>query len=808
MIIYIRDAKHLALATLIFCSFQLQVIPAVSPADPELPSVVDRKATPFPLTDVRLRPGPFQEAQERNNRYLLSVEPDRLLAGFLSEAGLPPKGKRYGGWESREIHGHGLGHYLSAVSIAYAATGDARFLDRVNYIVSELALCQQANTNGYVAPMPQLIYRELQTGQIKAQAFSLNNYWVPNYTLHKIFAGLHDAYRCASNQLALQIEIKLANWLNDILCGLTPAQIQKILRTEHGGLLESFADLAAATGDRRYLDMAKKYFHHDDVFAPLFKGEDRLNGLHANTQIPKIVGLAREYELTGANENRVATTTFWNNVVSNRSYVTGGHGEREHFFTPASFPQKLTDQTSETCNSYNLFRLARHLFAWQPEAAQMDFVERALINHVFANLGRAPGEFGYFLSSSPVAVKVFSTPENAWWCCVGIGMENPPRYGELIYFHQADTLWVNLFLASELNWRENGVTLRQETHFPEEETVRFTVTCTKPTKFMLKLRKPCWCAKPIVKINGQTHKSDSAPDSYLTYDRTWQSGDTLELTLPMTLRLESLPNSQDKIIAALYGPTVLAGIVAAEPSTTDPAKKRYDDHLQAKFKPADLPPILVVTNGNDFLAHLKPFGTNFAEFRSTDVLKPADLSFVPLYRIYEEHYAVYFPLLMPTEWQQREAALRAAEAARIAAEAATVDLITPGFQQNEVDHGFKSDNSYCGDLGERKWRDARDGGWFSYELKVESDKPQFLVCTYWGSETGPRTFDILVDDLKLATQSLGNNRPNQFWDTTYPIPADVTRNKNKITVKFQARPSNYAGGIFGVRTIRKPNANR
>ncbi len=799
MIDHMRIFKRLTLAVCVLCSIHLR---ANETAPTNVPSAIAFKTTSFALQDVRLLAGPFKDAQDQNNRYLLSVNADRLLAGFREEAGLPAKGKRYGGWEAREIHGHGLGHYLSAVSIAYAATGDSRFLERVNYIVGELAACQQKNTNGYVAPMPQRIYRELQAGQIKAQAFSLNDYWVPNYTLHKIFAGLYDAYHYAGNQQALQIEIKLANWLDGIFSGLTPAQIQQILRTEHGGLLESFADLAAATGDRRYLDQAKKYFHHDTVFAPLFKGEDRLNGLHGNTQIPKIVGLAREYELTGNTDCQTAVATFWNTVVSNRSYVTGGHGEREHFFIPTSFPQKLTDQTSETCNSYNLFRLARHLFAWNPAAAQMDFVERALINHVFANLGRQPGEFGYFLSSSPVAMKVFSTPENAWWCCVGTGMENPPRYGELIYFHQADTLWVNLFLASELNWQEKGVTLRQETRFPEEETIRFTVTGKQPAKFTLKLRRPFWCAQPAVKINGASQALSPSQDSYFTFDRIWKTGDTLELSLPMSLRLESLPYSDDKIVAALYGPIVLAGIVPTDPATPDPAKKRYNDHLQAKLQSTGLLPAVVAQSGNDFLAHLKPMGTNFAEFRSTNVLKPTELTFVPLYRIYEEHYAVYFPLLTPTEWTQREASLQAAEAVRRNSELAVVDAIAPGFQQNEVDHGFKSENSSSGDFSDRKWRDAREGGWFSYEMKVEGEKPASLVCTYWGSETGPRTFDILVDGQKLATQTLGVNHPNQFWDAIYPIPVELTRGKSKVTVKFQAHPGNFAGGVFGVRITR------
>jgi uncharacterized protein len=840
----------------LLCSASLLLLPiqkaeCASPPDArkEIPPAIPFQALPFPLQNVRLLDGPFKAAQDVNARYLLMVEPDRLLAGFRQEAGLQPKGKRYGGWEAREIHGHGLGHYLSAVSIGYAATGDARMLERVKYIVDELAACQQANTNGYVAPMPQRIYRDISAGKIEAQPFSLNDWWVPNYTLHKIFAGLGDAYHFAGNTNALAIERKLADWLDGILTGLTSAQIQQMLRTEHGGMNEVLADLAANTGDARYLDMARKYFHHDAVFAPLLRGEDKLNGLHGNTQIPKIVGLAREYELTGEPQYRTAVTTFWDTVVSNRSYVIGGHGEREHFFPPASFPQKLTAQTCETCNSYNLFRLTGHLFAWSPDAAQMDFVERALVNHVFANIGRQPGEFGYFLSLSPVAMKVFSTPDDSWWCCVGTGMENPERYGELVYFHGAvaagvppggknvesskhvevsnespggkmppstagetpaatiagsDTLWVNLFMASELDWPEQGIKLRQETRFPDDENVRFTFTCKQPVKLAVKLRHPYWCEKPVVKINGTPVPTVSNPSSYLTLERTWKNGDTLDLRLPMALRLESLPHSNDQIVAALYGPSVLAGIVPPVPGVPDPAKERYSDHLKAKLKTADLPPVLVAQKGSDLLAHLQPAGTNFAEFRSDGMLKPADLTFVPLYRVYEEHYAVYFPLLTPAEWAQREADLRVVETLRKQTEAANVDSVSPGFQQSEVDHGFKSENSSTGESasGERKWREARDGGWFSYEVKVDPDHPVSLVCTYWGSESGKRTFDILVDDAKIATQNLAGNKPDEFWDATYPIPSELTRGKQKVVIKLQAQPGNFAGGLFGCRILR------
>ncbi len=716
-----------------------------------------------PLSQVRLLPGPFQQRQEMHVRYLLMVEPDRLLAGFREQAGLPARAKRYGGWEAMGIHGHSLGHYLSAVSLMYAATGNTQLLERVNYIVDELAACQQANGDGYVFTVPKKVYEDIRAGKIKASGFSLNDIWVPNYTLHKVLAGLRDAHRYAGNQKALDVARRLADWLDGVLRGLTDAQIQEMLKCEHGGMNEVLADLGR-------VDMAEKYFYHRAVLDPLTRGEDKLNGLHGNTQIPKVIGLARLYELTGNSSYRLAAESFWDNVVHRRSYCIGGHGESEHFFPPEKFPEKLTPHTAETCNTYNMLKLTGHLFAWQPKDEYMDFVERALINHILANIGQQPGEFGYFLSLAPVGLKVFSTPFDSWWCCVGTGLENPARYGELIYFAGKNTLYVNLFIASEVNW--NGVTLRQETRFPEDDKVRFTVLCKKPVRFTLKLRQPAWCEKI------QT-----------TYERTWKNGDTIEVRLPMRLRFEPLPHSDGKIVAAMYGPMVLAGLVPGPP-----AKERYRDHLKAPGKLDAVPPVLV---GDA----LKPTG-RFAEFRSEGAVKPDDLTFVPLYRVYEEPYAVYFPRMTAAEWERREAELRAEKEQRARLEAATVDTVQPGFQQSEVEHALRSENSQTGDYRDRKWRDARDG-WFSYEMAVDPEQPMTLVVTYWGGETQERNFDILVDGEKIAAQKLRMNKPGEFFDERYPIPPALTKGKSKVTVRFQAQPGSLAGGVFGLRTMRQ-----
>ena len=724
--------------------------------------MIRNSAKPFPLSQVRLLDGIFKERQDTHARYLMMIEPDRMLAPFRSQAGLPPKAERYGGWESRDISGHTLGHFLSALSLLYASTGDNRALERVNYIVDELAACQEANGDGYVLPVNKQAFQDLRDGKINASPFALNGVWVPFYTQHKVFAGLRDAYRLAGNASALTVERRIGDWLEEVLGGLDEDQIQEMLRTEHGGMNEVLADLAVDTGDKRYLSVAVKYFHHQKVLEPMFRGEDKLNGLHGNTQIPKVVGLAREYELTSQPAYHTAAVTFWDHVVNDRSFAIGGHGESEHFFPVEQFPQRLTPNTCETCNTYNMLKLTSHLFSWEPKAAHMDFVERAMINHLAANIGQQPGEFGYFLGLGSVGVKVFSTPFDSWWCCVGTGLENPARYGEQIYFHTAGALWVNLYIGSTLDWEEAGLKLRQETRFPEEETVRFKFTCVSPVNLALKLRHPYWSEKPEVKINGEAVAVDSSPLSYMTFERTWKTGDTLELRLPMTLRLEPLPHSKEKIVAVMYGPTVLAAIVPDEPGIPNPAKERFSEHLNARGKTDAFPPLFVAESPAVALSHLKSTGKAFAEFRSDGVVKPDDLVFVPFYRVYEEQYAVYFPLIAGDEWGRREGEIRAEREAQMRMEAGTIDLITPGYQQPEVEHGLRAEKSEIEDFADHKCRLARDGGWFSYEMGVEPAGPVALIATYWGGVWHERIFDILIDGEKLATRAVAHQQTRRL----------------------------------------------
>ena len=441
----------------------------------------------FDLAQVRLLDSPFKEAQELDRQYLLSLDPDRLLLMFRVTAGIDSYVPALGGWESpgSGLRGHTLGHYLSACSLMYASTGDERLKARTALLVAELAKCQDKMVEegyhaGYLSAFPESFF-DLVDAQKPV--------WAPWYTMHKIMAGLLDVHVHTGNAQALEVLQRLAGWVKFRVDRLTPEQMQGALKNEHGGMNEVLANLYAVTGNPDHLRLAQA-FNHQAVFAPLARGEDRLDGLHANTQIPKITGAAREYELTGREEYRDIARFFWRQVALQRSYAIGGDSDDEHFFPVADFAKHLSPVTAETCNTYNMLKLTEHLFAWEPSVETMDFYERALYNQILASQDPRTGMFTYFISMKPGLFKTYSTPDNSFWCCVGTGMENHAKYGEMIYAHDAASLYVNLFIASELTWSERGLVIRQETAFPEESVTCLYIQTRQPLTLSLKVRQP------------------------------------------------------------------------------------------------------------------------------------------------------------------------------------------------------------------------------------------------------------------------------------------------------------------------------
>jgi len=463
------------------CTFALYLLILIVTMQAAAQGPIQLSVQPFPLGDVGLLDGPFKHAQDLHEKVLLRYEPDRFLAWFRKEAGLEPKAEVYGGWESRQIAGHSLGHYLSACSLMYQATGKQEFKKRVDYIVGELALCQEAHGNGYIGAIPngRQIFEKIAKGNITVERFSLNGSWVPLYAQHKLYAGLRDAWRLCGNAKALEVERKFGDWIGDVVKNLSEVQMQKILYCEHGGMNEVLADLAVDTGDAKYLVLAKR-FHDKEVLGPMMAQEDRLEGYHANTQIPKVTGLARVFEETGNESFKTGAEFFWDRVVNHHSYITGGHSLEEHFGQPDKLNDRLVGDTTETCNVYNMLKLTAHLFCWEPRPEVGDFYERALYNQILASQHPADGRVIYNLQIGMGVHKRYQDPY-AFTCCVGTGMENHAKYGAHIYFHSPDTLYVNLFIASQLNWKETGVVVTQETDYPDSDTTRLILTAVPGT---------------------------------------------------------------------------------------------------------------------------------------------------------------------------------------------------------------------------------------------------------------------------------------------------------------------------------------
>jgi len=758
---------------------------------------VTPKAIAFDLADVRLLEGPFRDAQIRDQKYLLELDPDRLLHNFRVTAGLPSSAERLGGWEDPkgELRGHSVGHFLSACALMYASTGDARFKDKAAYIVAELAKVQQAMPSkgfheGYLSAYPEEFFDRVDKG-IRV--------WAPYYTLHKIMAGLLDMYLHCDNRQALDVVTKMADWVKFRVDRLTDEQQQAALNTEHGAMNEVLANLYAVTGNQEYLQLAYK-FNHKRLFDEWAGGVDKLDGLHGNTQFPKVIGAAREYELTGEKRYYDIAQFFWQRVALHRSYVIGGNTDGESFFPIDQFSKHLGPSTTETCNTYNMLKLTRHLFSLEPSVQTMDFYERGLYNQILASQDPATGMMTYYVPLRPGAFKTYSTPNSSFWCCVGTGMENHAKYGDTIYFHDDKSLYLNLFIPSELKWKDKGLIVRQETRFPDEETTKLTMQSQKPTRFALKVRYPSWAQSGItLMVDGKNVPVHDKPGSYVSVEREWKNGDTVQVRLPMSLRLEAMPDDP-KVVALLYGPIVLAGDLGKEGLDN---KVRYGPSAPPIVRVPSIAVPAFVCDVKNVLAKVKPVQGEPLNFRTTGIGLPQDVKLIPFYKAFDDRYSVYWKVYTPAEWEKRKADIAAAEARHDEIERLTIDSVNISSEQSERDHAFKGENTRADVWEGKRLRTASRNGWFSYDLKVAADKPMTLVCTYRGNEGPRRGFDILADGEKIATQTL-EIHPTEYFDIEYPLPENLTRGKERITVKFQGLPNSGVGAVADVRVAQLP----
>ncbi len=754
---------------------------------PDVNSTFPKTAEPFPLEAVRLKPSPYLDAVHANLAYLHKIEPDRLLHNFRIHAGLPPKGEVYGGWEKDSIAGHTLGHYLTACSLIHAQTGDAEVKRRVDYIVKELAECQSKAPDGYVAGFTRrkgktfengrIIFDEIKAGDIRSAGFDLNGSWVPFYTWHKLFAGLLDADRYCGNKLAIDVTVKLAGFIDGVFAALNDEQVEKMLNCEHGGINESMAELYVRTNDKRWLALAER-IRHKRTLGPMFEQRDALPGLHANTQIPKVTGLARLHEITKKPEYATAANFFWTNVTTKYSYVIGGNSDREYFQQPNTLSKYITEQTCESCNTYNMLKLTRHLFAWTPSSHFFDYYERAHINHMLAHQNPSTGMFAYMIPLMSGTARSFSSEFNDFWCCVGSGIESHSKHGESIYWKSGSDLFVNLFIPSTLDWKEKEARFEMATRYPLDEGVTFSITqLAKPSEFTLFMRIPAWAAAASIAVNGKAVELNKQ-SGYATVRRKWKKGDTVSLKLPFRLRLEPT-NDDPNVVAVMHGPLVLAADLGD-------AKQPFDS----------VPPALV---GANLVGSLAPTADP-SNFLSKNIGRPNDLTFRPFFSQWERRTAVYFRKFTDAEWVKEEAAYAAEQARLKDLRERSVDVMHLGEMQAERDHSLTSEISYPVSYRGKKGRDARSGGFFEFKAKV-NDEPLMLKATYWGEER-KRQFYIAIDGTRIATETLGYNKPGEWVERDYAIPQELLKGKSSVVVRFEPEKGHTAGPVFGVLIYR------
>ena len=775
----------------------------------------------FPLGDITLLDGPLKHAQDLNVQTLLKYDVDRLLAPYRKEAGLEPKAKPYPNWDG--LDGHVGGHYLTAMAM-YAAMGNEECRSRMDYMIGELQLCADANMKnhpewgkGYVGGMPnsENIWKNFKKGDFRVYFGS----WAPFYNLHKMYAGLRDAWVYCGNEQAKKLFMGFCDWAIDLTAGLSDAQMEQMLGNEHGGMNEVLADAYAMTNDKKYLDVAKR-FSHRRLLTPMSQRQDCLDNMHANTQVPKVVGFERISELSNNEPYHEAANYFWDIVTGERSLAFGGNSRREHFPSKEACIDFINDiDGPETCNTNNMLKLTEDLHRRNPEARYADYYELATFNHILSSQHPEHGGYVYFTPARPRHYRNYSAPNEAMWCCVGTGMENHGKYGQFIYTHMGDALFVNLFVASELNWKEKGITLRQETNFPYAETSRITITQTtkrQNDQTTIMVRYPGWVTPGqfSVKVNGQPVAITSGPSSYVTIDRKWKKGDVIDINFPMHNSIKYLPNVP-QYIALMHGPILLGMKTGTEDLAHLVADdSRFGQYAGGKKLPINEAPILINDNIDEIANQLHPVAGEPLHFTlTTRMVNPplpsgggaGERLLQPFFEIHDSRYMIYWLALSENSYKGYLDDLAKKEQERQELEARTIDKVQPGEQQPETDHKMETDRSNTGNTNDVFWRDARDGHYFSYLMQTEGRTDLQLRLKFWGvGEWKTHEFDIFIDDVLLTSiNNTGKYRISQFKYEVFDIPAEMLQGKSQIRVKFVAKPGKQIGEIYGVRLIKR-----
>ena len=765
----------------------------------------------FPLGDITLLDGPLKHARDLNVQVLLKYDCDRMLAPYRKEAGLQPRKPSYPNWDG--LDGHVGGHYLSALSIN-AATGNEECRKRMEYMISELQLVLDANNqrheawcHNYIGGVPNSA--KMWTAFSKGDFGPYFGTWAPFYNIHKMYAGLRDAWLYCGNEQAKNLFLKFCDWAVDITRDLNDEQMEKMLGNEHGGMNEVLADAYAITGEQKYLDCARR-FSHRMLLVPLENGKDCLDNMHANTQIPKVIGYQRIAELAHDVQYHNASEYFWEIVTRQRSLALGGNSRREHFPTKENCIDYINDiDGPESCNTYNMLKLTEDLNRVKPNGMYGDFYETAMFNHILSAQHPQHGGYVYFTPARPRHYRNYSAPNEAMWCCVGTGMEDHGKYGQFVWTHdkgvkaENDALYVNLFVASELNWKDRKMVIRQQTAFPYAESSVVEVAKGKGT-FILKVRKPSWCENFTVK--GVGFDADSYEENgFVCMKRKWKKGDQVKISMPMHAYIKPMINVP-QYVAIMYGPILLGmktgtedmrGLIADD--------SRFGQYAGGKKLALDEAPILLPKHLDDIAKDLKPVPGKPLHFKlATRMENAIDGELQPFFEIHDSRYMMYWLALGENDYKAYMQKLADEEKARQALEARTVDKVNPGEQQPETDHNMEADVTERGNTEGVFFRDARDGHFFSYLMQTKGETNLSLQLKFWGQdEWRTSEFDIYVNDKLLCSVNNSHRwRTTQFKTVDYAIPSEFVKGKKEIRVKFVAHKVKQVGQIYGVRLVK------
>lgn len=765
----------------------------------------------FPLGDITLLDGPLKHARDLNVQVLLKYDCDRMLAPYRKEAGLQPRKPSYPNWDG--LDGHVGGHYLSALAIN-AATGNEECRKRMEYMISELQLVLDANNqrpeawcHNYIGGVPNSA--KMWTAFSKGDFGPYFGTWAPFYNIHKMYAGLRDAWLYCGNEQAKNLFLKFCDWAVDITRDLNDGQMEKMLGNEHGGMNEVLADAYAITGEQKYLDCARR-FSHRMLLVPLENGKDCLDNMHANTQIPKVIGYQRIAELAHDVQYHNASEYFWEIVTRQRSLALGGNSRREHFPTKENCIDYINDiDGPESCNTYNMLKLTEDLNRVKPNGMYGDFYETAMFNHILSAQHPQHGGYVYFTSARPRHYRNYSAPNEAMWCCVGTGMEDHGKYGQFVWTHdkgvkaEDDALYVNLFVASELNWKDRKMVIRQQTAFPYAESSVVEVAKGKGT-FILKVRKPSWCENFTVK--GVGFDADSYEENgFVCMKRKWKKGDQVKISMPMHAYIKPMINVP-QYVAIMYGPILLGMKTGTEDMRSLIADdSRFGQYAGGKKLALDEAPILLPKHLDDIAKNLKPVPGKPLHFKlATHMENTIDGELQPFFEIHDSRYMMYWLALGENDYKAYMQKLADEEKARQALEARTVDKVNPGEQQPETDHRMETDDSNKGNTEGIFFRDAKDGHYFSYLMQTKGETNLSLQLKFWGQdEWRTSEFDIYVNDKLLCSVNNSHRwRTTQFKTVDYAIPSEFVKGKKEIRVKFVAHKGKQVGQIYGVRLVK------